>query len=218
MRRILVSLALFWGVEQAFGAQEEVVSTPQQALEKLMAGNERYVSGKTVHPNQDLFRREGLVKSQAPFAVIISCSDSRVSPEVIFDQGLGDTFIVRIAGNVMGTIVTESIMFGADALKAPLILVLGHSNCGAIKAAIEGGNATRDIPEVAKQLAPALKVTPTKDTPRLEQVIKTNVEYVRDRLRAMPLLAQLVREKKLMIVGGYYDLENGKVSLLETSH
>jgi len=216
MRRILVILAFIVGAEQGISAQERTF-TPQQALDELVKGNERYVSGKIDYPTRDIFNRAELAKGQAPFAVIVSCSDSRVPPEIIFDQGLGDTFIVRVAGNVIGALELESVLFGTDALKAPLILVLGHSNCGAVKAAIEGGDAVRDIPKIAKQLEPALKVKPVKGTPRLEQVIKTNVEYVRDQLRAIPLLAQFIRDQRLKIIGGYYELETGKVILLDPS-
>ena len=213
MRKIFLISALVLLASK--GLSVEAQSAPQQALERLMAGNRRYVEGKIHEQGRDVFKREQLVEGQTPFAVIVSCSDSRVPPEIIFDQGLGDTFIVRVAGNVLGMLEKESVLFGADALKAPLIFVLGHSNCGAIKAALQGGEAIRDIPEVAKQLAPALKVKPEKDIPRLEQVIKTNVEYVRDHLKAIPLLAQFIKENRLMIIGGYYELETGKVIQLK---
>jgi carbonic anhydrase len=213
MRKKFILFALALLSSKGFSA--EMPSAPQQALDRLMSGNRRYVEGKITEQGRDVFKREQLALGQAPFAVIVSCSDSRVPPEIIFDQGLGDTFIVRVAGNVLGSLEKESVLFGADALKASLIFVLGHSNCGAIKAALEGGEAIRDIPEVAKRLAPALKVKAETGVPRLEQVIKTNVEYVRDHLKAVPLLAQFIKENRLMIVGGYYELETGKVIQLK---
>ena len=192
---------------------------PSDSLERLMQGNQRYVNGKLDHPNREVFRREEIAAGQEPFAVIVCCSDSRVPPEIIFDVGLGDTFIVRVAGNVIGPLETESVLFAVDALHAPLILVLGHSNCGAVKAAMKGGEAAKDIPQIAAKIAPAMKPIAVKKEqgkmPTLDEVIKTNVEYVRDQLRAIPLLSLLIKENKLRIVGGFYDLEDGKVSLLK---
>jgi carbonic anhydrase len=194
-------------------------TSPSDALERLLQGNQRYVNGKLDHPNREVFRREEIAAGQEPFAAIVCCSDSRVPPEIIFDVGLGDTFIVRVAGNVIGPLETESVLFAVDALHAPLILVLGHSNCGAVKAAMKGGEAAKDIPQIAAKIAPAMKPIALKKEqgkmPTLDEVIKTNVEYVRDQLRAIPLLSLLIKQNKLLIVGGFYDLEDGKVSLLK---
>ncbi|MBS3905081.1 MAG: carbonic anhydrase [Simkania sp.] len=218
MRCILPILGVFIASTTGILAETSQYS-PKEALDMLMQGNQRYMSGKPSHSDVGSFHREELVNGQTPIAVIVSCSDSRVSPEIIFDQGLGDTFVVRLAGNVIGPLEIESILYGADALATPLIIVLGHSNCGAVKAAMTGGEAIRDIPEIAKKLAPAFKALKHlkeehKQTPTLEEAIKTNVKYVRDQLRAIPLLAQFVEEKRLSILGGFYDLEDGKVSLL----
>lgn len=198
---------------------EPIRPSPSEALERLVEGNQRYVDGKPTHPNIGCFRREALVEGQEPFAAIVSCSDSRVPPEIIFDQGLGDTFIVRLAGNVVGPLEIESVLYAADALGTPLIIVLGHADCGAIKAAMKGGEAARDFPEIVKKLAPAFKaLSHLKDEhnqkPTLERAIKTNVQYVRDQLRAIPLLSQLIKENRLNIIGGYYSLDDGKVTLL----
>jgi len=211
MKTCIASLLLSGGL---FAGQ-----APSDSLEMLMQGNQRYVSGKLDHPNREIFRREEIAAGQEPFDVIVCCSNSRVPPEIIFDVGLGDTFIVRVAGNVIGPLETESVMFGVDVLHAPVILVLGHSNCGAVKAAMKGGEAAKDIPQIAAKIAPAMKPIAIKKEqgkmPTLDEVIKTNVEYVRDQLRAIPLLSLLIKENKLRIVGGFYDLEDGKVSLLK---
>src|SRR5689334_15950078 len=116
MRRIFLISAL--ALLTSKGLSIETQSAPEQALQRLMAGNRRYVEGKIQEQGRDVFKREQLVEGQAPFAVIVSCSDSRVPPEIIFDQGLGDTFIVRVAGNVLGLLEKESVLFGADTLKA----------------------------------------------------------------------------------------------------
>jgi carbonic anhydrase len=194
-------------------------TTPKDSLEKLMRGNQRYVNGQLDHPNREIFRREEVATGQEPFAAIICCSDSRVPPEIIFDVGLGDAFVVRVAGNVIGPLETESVLFAVDVLHAPLILVLGHSNCGAVRAAMQGGAAAKDIPQIAKKIAPAMKTIALKKeqgkVPMLDEVIKTNVEYVRDQLKTIPLFSHLIKENKLMILGGFYDLDDGKVSLLK---
>lgn len=190
---------------------------PSVALERLMQGNQKYVSGKLDHPSRDIFRREEVAPGQEPFAVIVCCSDSRVPPEIIFDVGLGDVFVVRVAGNVVGRLGMESIQYAVDVLHAPMIIVLCHSNCGAVKAVMEG--TIEDIPEIAKKIEPAIKSIESKKgrgaKPMLDEVIKNNVAIVRDQLKATPFLLRLAKEGKIMIVGGVYDLDDGKVSLLK---
>src|ERR1700733_14101977 len=120
--------------------------TPDQALASLMEGNQRFSKDKSLHLDRTSERRQELISKQAPYAIIVGCSDSRVAPEIIFVQGMGDLFIVRVAGNVFGPLELESIEFAIFALKSVLILVLGHENCGAIKAVIQG--KTEEIPAI----------------------------------------------------------------------
>lgn len=193
------------------------LTNPQDAYKKLMEGNQRYVDGKSIHPDQSPERRGKLVGKQEPFAIIIGCSDSRVPPEIIFDQGIGDLFVVRVAGNIAGPIELDSIEFAADILKAPFILVLGHQNCGAVKAVMAGEGFSEDIENISPFIEKAVKKA--KDLPgdRLTNTIKTNVQLVVEYLSGTPVLKELIKKGSLKIIGGYYELEEGKVEILGTS-
>ena len=197
----LFSLLLIFSSLFAYGA------SPEEIFLKLQQGNQRFAGGQSVHPRREFSHRELLSSSQEPSAIILSCSDSRVPPEILFDQGVGDLFIVRVAGNVVGQIEMESIEFGALALHASVIIVLGHENCGAIDAVLKG--KTQDIKAIASLIQPAI----TKES-SLENAIKANVSHVVKQLKTHPLLGRLVEEKKLMVVGGYYNLSSGTVTFL----
>jgi carbonic anhydrase len=185
---------------------------PTQALRQLVEGNNRYKQEKLLHPNRSKEARICSAKGQNPFAIILGCSDSRVSPEIIFDQGIGDLFVVRVAGNVVGPIELDSIEYSALYLKSSIIMVLGHQNCGAIQAVING--QTQDIEAVASLIAPSLELARTQEGSLIENTVKDNVLYVVDILRKSPTLAKLIEEKKIDIVGGYYDFETGSVDLV----
>jgi carbonic anhydrase len=185
---------------------------PTQALDSLKEGNVRFSQGKSLHPNQSEQRRMATQKGQAPFAVIVGCSDSRVSPEIIFDQGIGDVFIVRVAGNVVGPIELDSIEFAAAALHSPLIVVLGHQNCGAVNAVLQG--QTKDIEAIASQIEPAAKQTKNIKKDRLEKTIKVNAQLVVDHLKKTPVLQSLIEKQQLEIVPAYYHFDSGQVEWL----
>lgn len=179
----------------------------QKALQMLKEGNNRFVSEKSIHPNRVEERRLEIASKQEPFAVILGCSDSRVAPEIIFDQGLGDLFIVRVAGNVAGPIELDSIEYSALYLHSCLVVVLGHENCGAISAVMQG--KTKDIETVANLIKPAVD-----KAKNLQQGIQANVQQVVHYLNQSPVLRSLVEQKKLMIVGGYYNFHTGQVEFL----
>lgn len=195
-------LVLFLLALQAGFAQ-----TPDELLKQLMEGNDRYINDKLLYPNQSSARREEVQEKQHPFAAILGCSDSRVAPEIIFDQGLGDLFIVRVAGNVAGPIELDSVEYSVKHLGATLIVVLGHQSCGAVTAVMEG--QTADIEDVAKLIQPAVKRAKTT-----EEAIKANVRNVVAQLGKTPLLKKLIKQKKIGCVGAYYHLGSGKVELL----
>ncbi|HAB99044.1 MAG TPA: carbonic anhydrase [Parachlamydiales bacterium] len=163
---------------------------------------------KPLHADHSADRRNSLLQGQAPFATIVSCSDSRVPPEIIFDQGTGNLFIVRVAGNVAGPIELDSIDYSAKVLGSSLILVMGHESCGAVKAVVE--KSTQGIENVAALIQPAVK-----KTTNLEMAIKANVKYVVAQLKKTPILKQLIAEKKLGCVGAYYKIETGSVEILK---
>ena len=190
-------------------------NAPDIALKKLMEGNERFVKHQPNHPNQDLLRRETITEKQEPFAVVVCCSDSRVAPEIIFDRGLGDTFVLRVAGNVIGELGLESVRFGADTLNAPLIMVLGHQNCGAVKAVLEGGDSIRDIKAIAKKIEPVIQEAKKMSGDQLMHAVELNAKAIKDRLVKDPLLSKFIKDGKLKIVAAYYDFETGRVSLLD---
>jgi carbonic anhydrase len=162
-------------------------------------------------------RRAELTKSQHPFAIIVSCSDSRVPPEIVFDQGLGDLFVVRVAGNVINDEALGSIEYSVDHLAARLIVVLGHQRCGAVKAAKETiaakGKAPAHIQSLVTAIKPAVEATVHGD---LEATMEANVKNVAQALRAsMPILKPKVDSGELKVVGAYYSLDTGFVNFLD---
>lgn len=186
--------------------------TPDQVLERLMQGNERYVKGEVKNPDRDDARRKETVARQNPFAVILGCSDSRVSPEIIFDAGIGELFVVRVAGNVVGPIELDSIEFSALNFESSVILVLGHKNCGAVRAVMEGN--TRDIEAIAMMIEPAVEKAQAKDPNNLETAVKMNVQGEVEKLKHTTVIQNLIKQGKVKVIGGYYDLASGQVELL----
>ena len=193
-----------------------IYTTPKESLSKLMNGNERYVKDAFEEFKFNTQRREALVCKQKPFAIIVGCADSRVPPELIFDQGLGDLFVVRVAGNVIGGIELDSVIYSALVLQSSVILVLGHENCGAVKAVIDGDG--KKVPYVAKLIEPAVKTEKKKNPPFiLEACVKRNAINMKNLLLENSLLKGLVKDNKLSIHAGYYNLESGVVDLIEES-
>jgi len=190
---------------------------PAEAISKLKEGNGRYTSGNLQHPGQTADRRTELARTQHPFAGIVCCSDSRVPPEVIFDQGLGDLFIVRVAGNVINDEGLGSIEYTVDHLGTRLILVLGHQRCGAVDAARETiaakGKAPGHIQSLVTAIKPAVEATAKED---LDATIKANVKNVVQALRSStPILKAEVDSGKIQVIGGYYSLDTGAVTFLD---
>ncbi len=187
--------------------------TAGTALQRLMDGNQRYVNDALQHPNRTSERREALASKQAPFAVIVGCSDSRVSPEILFDQGLGDLFVVRVAGNVIGSIELDSIDYAALVLKSSVILVLGHESCGAVEAVLQGNTAGME--SIARLIYPAIEAEKKEKTHNLlDSCVKKNAQNMKEYLMKTSILKKLVAEGKLEIRAAYYDLQTGKVELL----
>jgi len=193
--------------------------TPDQALERLIAGNSRFTSGKMSHPHQDRARRSELRNGQTPFAVIVGCSDSRVSPEVIFDQGLGDLFVVRVAGNVVDPTVAGSVEYAVVHFHSSFVLVLAHEKCGAVTAALlpqsDREKESANIQALLKQIDPSLNGISSQLTPdqRLLAGIEANAHASARNLGASPVISQAIAEKKLKIVSGIYQLGSGEVKL-----
>lgn len=186
---------------------------PQEALQRLLAGNARFVDDTLEHPNRTAERREAFLSHQEPFAVIVGCADSRVSPEILFDQGVGDLFVVRVAGNVIGPLELDSVDYAALYLHSSVILVLGHESCGAVDAVLHG--KTKDIEHVAKLIAQSIdSVDQEPEADLLARSIKANAIRWKDHLLKSPVIQRLVKEGKLAVQAGYYHLQSGRVELL----
>ncbi|OPY80294.1 MAG: Carbonic anhydrase [Syntrophorhabdus sp. PtaU1.Bin153] len=186
-----------------------------EALEKLIEGNKRYVAGRPLHPHQDPDRRRDVVQGQQPFAVILGCSDSRIPPEIIFDQGLGDIFVIRVAGNVVDDIALGSIEYAVDHLGTKLVVVLGHGKCGAVSATVQGGEAHGHVASIVKAIAPAVERAKEKPGDLLDNAIKANAAIVRDHIKSSrPLLAEAVNEGNISVIGAYYDIRSGEVEII----
>jgi carbonic anhydrase len=188
--------------------------TPDQALEKLVAGNDRFVNQKRTKRNQDQNRLTEVAQGQEPFAAILGCADSRVPAEIVFDQGLGDLFVCRVAGNIATPEEIGSLEFGTLVLGAKVLIVMGHERCGAVKAAIKGGELPGQIGSLIKSIDIGTVTSKSDDLTSLEKAAKANVSHQVEVLKKSPVLSDLIAKGKLKIVGSYYDLDTGKISLV----
>jgi carbonic anhydrase len=223
---------------------DQPIVPPAEAISRLKEGNGRFTAGNMQHPHEStderkhmatdsyenagmIFlgmtaeqaakRRAELTKSQHPFAIIVSCSDSRVPPEIVFDQGLGDLFVLRVAGNVINDESLGSIEYAVDHLGVRLIVVLGHQRCGAVKAAKETiaakSKAPGHIQSLVTAIQPVVEATAKDD---LDTTVKANVKHVVQALRSStPILKVKVDSGEVQVIGGYYSLDTGAVSLLD---
>jgi carbonic anhydrase len=196
----------------------ENILTPDEAFDRLMQGNKRYVNGKSM-PLDFHDVEKSLVSGQNPYATILGCSDSRVSPEHCFDEAHGDLFIVRGAGNYLTNDNIASIEYAVAVLKTPLIMVLGHESCGAVKAAIEAVDTHKDFPGhiqlLASAIAPAVRAVSDTSSSRLINVTKANIIRNVESLRVKtPIIDSYHDEKKIRVVGGLYHLKTGIVEVI----
>lgn len=186
-----------------------------QALARLIEGNRRYVAMRQQYPRQTLAHRQILLEGQRPFAAVLSCSDSRVPSELIFDQGLGDLFVVRIAGHVPSPLVLGSLEFAVHSLEVPLVMVVGHSQCGAVSAVIKGETMPGHIHRLTEVLQPAVDAVRTLPGDLLDNAIRESsrmtVGYL---LEQSPILRQAVDEDRIKVVPAYYSLKDGSVEVL----
>lgn len=188
---------------------------PDSALELLVAGNARFVAGHAIRPDQSLMRRAELVKGQQPFAIVLTCADSRVAPEIYFDQGLGSIFVIRNAGNVLDDHVVGSIEYAVEHLGAGLIVVVGHSKCGAVAATLAGGHAPGHLPSIVRSIEPAVKRSAGEPGDKIDNAVRTNAQLVAAELQACgPMLSEAVARGNLKVVAARYDLASGKVRML----
>lgn len=194
------------------GAQTNL--TPEDALRYLMEGNERFASDKMMALGKSLnILRQHTVEKQEPFASVLACADSRVPVELVFDQTIGHLFVARVAGNFVTPEILGSLEYGVVVLGTKVILVLGHSSCGAVTATMQG----KDVPGQIGSLFPHIQPAVDRAGGNLEKAVKENaILQAGLMLNSSPVLAEFVKDGKLKIVAGYYDLATGRVSLLES--
>lgn len=215
---MLTASDFFWRVEQAKAAEmppnlPESLN-PDAALQKLMEGNQRFVQHQPQYPDQSALRLQEVAQAQHPFATILSCADSRVPAEIVFDQGIGDIFDVRIAGNIATHEAIGSIEYAVVLLGSPLLMVMGHERCGAVTAAVQKESLLGDISTFVKAIKPAVKKVKDQPGDAVENAVVANVQYQIERLKRSQLLTEQVRSGKLKIVGGRYDLDTGIVTII----
>lgn len=221
--KIFIALGGLAFTTTAFAFSAGVGVTAPEALQNLLDGNKLYVENRlnACKENQTA-RREGLAKGQKPYAIILSCSDSRVSPEIVFDKALGEIFVIRVAGNISDQVVLGSIEYAVEHIGAPLIMVLGHERCGAVTAAVKAKGAVEgNIGAIVKTIAPAVlqakkEAKGKSEAELVEAAVNSNVRLVVQTLaKKSPIIASFQKEGKVKIVAAKYDLDDGIVSLIE---
>ena len=191
------------------------------ALALLKEGNRRFVLGRLRHAHQAAAWRKHLKASQQPFATILACSDSRVPPELVFDQGFGDLFVIRVAGNIIATDVLGSIQYATRHLNTPLVVVMGHESCGAVTAAVDAlegrGKEPRFIAALVAAIKPGLKGLPAEldGANRVHAAVEANVRWSMRQLAALPESQLGLKQKKSALVGAVYDIAKGTVRFLD---
>jgi len=196
-------------------ADSEASMPADQALKLLLEGNQRFIAGKMEHPNQSPARRDEVAKGQYPFASVLACADSRTAPEIVFDRGLGDLFTVRVAGNVADKVVIESLDYSVKHLGVRLVMVLGHTRCGAVIAAVDGHDAPGDVGPMLSELRPAVAASKGMPGDPVLNAVRENVILIVEKLSTSAELSAMVKSGELKIVGGVYDLSTGTIDMLK---
>ena len=217
---LLVSIFILFSACEAPHHETPESFTPTTALARLVEGNQRFLQGKSRHPHQTHQRILETQDHQRPFAVVVTCSDSRVSPEIIFDEGLGDLFVIRTAGNLMSDLELGSIEYAVEHLGASLVVVLGHTECGAVKAFLDGGKTCGHITQIVEALANEQEEQQVlryegKD---LRACIEGNILHGVTQLEHdEPILVEQIRQGKLGVTPMLYDVHTGRVEVLKES-
>jgi carbonic anhydrase len=198
-----------------FARAENAPASPDESLTRLLEGNKRFVAGTVTHPDQSIERRTQLAEGQKPFAIVLTCADSRVSPELYFDQGLGDLFVLRNAGNVLDDHTIGSIEYAVEHLHSNLIIVVGHAKCGAVAATIAGGHAPGHIHSIVESIEPAAESCKNQDGDKVDNTVRANARRVAGILSHVePIVGEAVKSGKVKVVAGRYDLATGRVEIL----
>ena len=210
---MVLSLTCMMGVPVLADQVKSTVDA-DTALKQLIEGNTRFSTGKASHPHQEASRREALNQGQHPIAVVVSCSDSRVGPELVFDQGLGDLFVVRTAGNLVGDIELGSIEYAVEYLGVTLIVVEGHEKCGAVSAAGTTGHFEGHIQTLVTKVRANLSQSKVSKSASLMEAVDGNVKAVVNQLQKSPDFAKKIKSGQLKVVGCHYTLSDGHIQIL----
>lgn len=194
------------------GSAWRAPETPEEALAALYAGNDRFARGEALAINRDIDRVREVAPRQAPFAAFLGCADSRVPVEIIFDQGFGDLFVTRIAGNIASSENIGSLEFGTQVLEAKVLFVLGHTGCGAVAATIQGQEVPGQISGLFQHIRPAIRISGSDLDRAVEENVRLQAQVLSE---ASPVIARLVRQGRLLVAGGVYDLATGRVTPVE---
>ena len=212
---LAVSALCLWGAALAPGADPTNVAA-EEAIQRLKDGNKRFIENKATHERQQADRRAKIAKEQNPFAIVVCCSDSRVPPEIVFDQGLGDLFVIRTAGNVVDDVGLGSIEYAVEHFGTRLVVVLGHDRCGAVSAAVAGGEAHGHVQAIVNAIRPAVEKVKGQPGNPVDNVVRANVtETVKKLSVAAPILPDRIKAGKLTIIGARYDLDDGRVEFFK---
>jgi len=190
----------------------DIVSTPEHALQRLLAGNQRFVANQTLAPRRQIEDIKPFRISQAPFAAFLGCADSRVPVEIIFDQGFGDLFVTRVAGNVASAEIVGSLEFAAEILKVKLVFVLAHTSCGAVTATIEGNDVPGLISSIFHRIKPAARTAANNIEETIVENARCQAELIAE---TSPVIKQKIRQGLLKVVAGIYNLNTGRVEMVE---
>ena len=212
----VITLALSFNVNLCFASHDIENISANEALKKLKQGNERFVKLQSAHPDENLDRRKEMLKGQHPFVVILSCSDSRVPPELIFDQGLGDIFEIRNAGNVLNEHVIGSIEYAVMHCGVKLIVIMGHQDCGAIAATLSGVSETKYIKALEDSIQPAIEKCKKEGKEiNSDNVVKAHVmQDIEELISQDDELVKYMKEHDVKIIPAYYHIDSGKVDFL----
>lgn len=195
--------------------------SPQEALNKLIEGNKRFATDNSIHPNRCDETKNALLRQQKPFVAVLSCSDSRVPVEIIFDAGLGDIFAVRTAGHVLSKEVLGSLEYAVKSLGVKLVMVLGHENCGAIRTAVESyqcenyGELSENLQSIMNHIYPAIKEVSPDEEDFLNSAVRANIKYqVQDLLNKDEYIAKKIQAGEIALIGAIYSLTKATVEII----
>lgn len=215
---LVTTSGLLWRTKQAQATELSPTNSqpldPDAALQKLMEGNQRFIQHHPQYPDQSQARLQEVAQAQHPFATVLSCADSRVPAEIIFDQGIGDIFDVRIAGNIASTEAIGSIEYAVALLDTPVLMVLGHERCGAVTAAVKNEPLPGEISSFVKAILPAVDKVKGQSGDAVDNAVIANVHYQIEQLKRSQLLTERLQSGELKIVGGRYDLDTGEVTII----